>query len=150
MKTVEIFTDGACSGNPGPGGWAALLRYQGHEKRLSGSSPRTTNNQMELTAVVEALKALKEPCRVLLFTDSQYVQKGITQWIQTWKKNGWKTSKKEPVKNRELWEELDRLASVHQVEWRWIKGHEGQRENEICDALARAAIPGRKAKRFSS
>ncbi|MEJ5347621.1 MAG: ribonuclease HI [Desulfosoma sp.] len=150
MKTVEIFTDGACSGNPGPGGWAALLRYQGHEKRLSGSSPRTTNNQMELTAVVEALKALKEPCRVLLFTDSQYVQKGITQWIHTWKKNGWKTSKREPVKNRELWEELDRLASVHQVEWRWIKGHEGQRENEICDALARAAIPSRVAKSFSS
>lgn len=141
MKTVEIFTDGACSGNPGPGGWAALLRYQGREKRLSGSAVRTTNNQMELTAVVEALKSLKEPCHVLLHTDSQYVQKGITEWIHRWKKNGWKNAKKEPVKNRELWEALDRLVEIHRVEWRWVRGHEGHRENEICDALARAAIP---------
>ncbi len=140
-KTVEIFTDGACSGNPGPGGWAALLRYQDHEKTISGSSPRTTNNQMELTAVVEALKALKEPSRVVLYTDSLYLQKGMSEWIHKWKKNGWKTSDKRPVKNRELWEALDRLAQRHRVEWRWIEGHAGHRENEICDALARAAIP---------
>ena len=141
MDTVEIYTDGACSGNPGPGGWAAVLRCRGHERRLSGSSRWTTNNQMELTAVVEALKVLKRPCRVTVYTDSRYVQQGITQWLAKWKKNGWKTSAKEPVKNRELWEALDRLAQEHQVEWRWIAGHAGHPENEICDALARAAIP---------
>ncbi|WP_212636964.1 ribonuclease HI [Desulfacinum hydrothermale] len=138
-KRVEIFTDGACTGNPGPGGWGAILRYKGHEKELSGSSPRTTNNKMELTAVIEALKALKEPCHVVVHTDSQYLQKGITQWIHRWKKNGWKTATKEPVKNKELWLELDRLTQRHQVEWRWVRGHSGHPENERCDALARAA-----------
>ncbi|MGQ9797161.1 ribonuclease HI [Desulfosoma sp.] len=149
MKTVEIFTDGACAGNPGPGGWAALLRYQGHEKTLSGSSPWTTNNQMELTAVVEALKALKEPCHVVLYTDSQYLQKGMTQWIHKWKKNGWKTSGREPVKNRDLWEALDQLVQKHRVEWHWVAGHAGHRENEICDTLARAAIPSKNRRHVS-
>lgn len=145
MKKIEVFTDGACTGNPGPGGWGAILRYKGHERELSGSSRWTTNNQMELTAVIEALKALKEPCHVVVYTDSQYLQKGITQWIHRWKKNGWKTAAKEPVKNRQLWQELDRLTQRHRVEWRWVRGHSGHPENERCDALARAAIgAGRK------
>ena len=141
MKTVEIFTDGACSGNPGPGGWAAILRYRDREKEISGSSPCTTNNQMELTAVIQALKALKEPCHVIVYTDSRYLQKGITQWIHRWRKNGWKTAGKAPVKNQDLWKELDRLTRIHRVEWRWVPGHSGHPENERCDRLARGAIP---------
>jgi ribonuclease HI len=140
QKNVAIFTDGACSGNPGPGGWGALLRYQRVEKELSGFNPMTTNNRMEMTAVIEALLALKEPCRVVICTDSQYLRDGITSWIHKWKRNGWRTSSKEPVKNKDLWEALDEAAGKHVVEWQWVKGHAGHPENERCDALARQAI----------
>lgn len=139
-KSVEIFTDGACSGNPGPGGWGALLRYQQVEKELSGFDPMTTNNRMEMAAVIEALRALKEPCDVVICTDSQYLRNGITSWIHKWKRNGWRTSGKEPVKNKDLWEALDEAAQSHSVEWKWVKGHAGHPENERCDALARQAI----------
>lgn len=139
-KLVEIFTDGACSGNPGPGGWGAILRHKGVEKELSGGIRQTTNNRMELTAVVEALRALKEPCQVDLYTDSKYLKDGITSWIRNWKRNGWKTSAKQPVKNQDLWEALDEVVQKHQIEWHWIKGHAGHRENERCDELARTAI----------
>jgi ribonuclease HI len=139
-KTVEIFTDGACSGNPGPGGWAALLRYGEHTKEISGYSRHTTNNRMELTAVVKALEALKEPCQVLLHTDSRYLKDGITQWIHKWKRNGWRTSTKEPVKNKDLWQALDQARRRHDVQWRWVRGHSGHPENERCDQLARDAI----------
>ncbi len=140
MKTVEIFTDGACSGNPGPGGWGTILRYNGAERELSGYSPLTTNNQMELAAVINGLRALKEPCHVIVYTDSQYIKNGITMWIRKWKMNGWKTSAKEPVKNKELWEDLDQTCRRHNVEWRWVKGHAGHPENERCDRMARDAI----------
>lgn len=140
LKWVEIFADGACSGNPGPGGWGAILRYKTTEKELSGYAPMTTNNRMEMTAVVEALKALKEPCRVRITTDSQYLKNGITRWIERWKSNGWLTADKESVKNRDLWEALDAAQRKHQVEWRWVRGHQGHPENERCDALARKAI----------
>ncbi|NTU48748.1 MAG: ribonuclease HI [Syntrophobacteraceae bacterium] len=139
-KSVEIFTDGACRGNPGPGGWGAILRYKTVERELSGSDPHTTNNRMELMAVIEALRALKEPCSVNLYTDSQYLKNGITSWIHAWKRNGWKTSTKEPVKNRDLWEELDGLSQKHQIRWNWVPGHQGHPENERCDVLARSAI----------
>ncbi|MDA8165758.1 MAG: ribonuclease HI [Desulfobacteraceae bacterium] len=138
-KAVEIFTDGACSGNPGPGGWGAILRYGEKERELSGGEPHTTNNRMELTAVIRALSTLQRPCRVVLTTDSQYVQKGISQWIHSWKRSGWKT-KTGPVKNVDLWQELDRLNQVHQVEWRWVRGHIGHPENERADELARAGL----------
>ncbi len=140
-KRVEIFTDGACRGNPGPGGWGAILRYKTIEKELSGSEPHTTNNRMELMAVIEALRALKEACVVDLTTDSQYLKNGITSWIHTWKRNGWKTSTKEPVKNRDLWEALDELSQKHMIRWHWVAGHQGHPENERCDFLARSAIP---------
>jgi ribonuclease HI len=140
QKHVEIFTDGACSGNPGPGGWGAILRYRGIEKELSGYAPETTNNRMELIAVLEAVRALKEPCQVTICSDSQYLREGITKWIFKWKQNGWRTSSKEPVKNRDLWEALDAAIQSHQVEWIWVKGHNDHAENERCDALARAAI----------
>ena len=140
MKKIEIFTDGACSGNPGPGGWGAILRYQKVEKELSGAEPNTTNNKMELTAVIEALKALKEPCNVTLSTDSQYVMKGFTEWLPGWIENNWKSSSKKPVANQELWQELKEQTSRHHIKWIWIKGHNGHPENERCDALARAAI----------
>ncbi len=147
LKRVEIFADGACSGNPGPGGWGAILRYRSVEKELSGFDPTTTNNRMELTAVLEALRALKEPCDVVVCTDSQYLREGITSWIHQWKRNGWRTSNREPVKNRDLWEALDEAVRRHRVVWRWVKGHAGHPENERCDALARQAIrdaaPGR-------
>lgn len=143
MKSVEVFTDGACLGNPGPGGWGAILRYQTTEKELSGYSPDTTNNRMELTAVVEALRALKERCRVTVYTDSRYLRDGITSWIQRWKRNGWKTAAKTAVKNQDLWEALDRICQKHQVEWRWVKGHAGHPENERADELAREAIRNR-------
>ncbi|MCV6626827.1 MAG: ribonuclease HI [Cellvibrionaceae bacterium] len=141
MKTVEIFTDGACKGNPGPGGWGALLRYGEHERRLCGGEADTTNNRMELSAAIEALKALKEPCQVDITTDSQYVRQGITQWLFNWKKNGWKTSDKKPVKNADLWQALEREVARHQVQWHWVKGHSGHRENEIADQLANQGIP---------
>lgn len=137
---VEIWTDGACSGNPGPGGWGAILRFAGKERELSGAEALTTNNRMELKAAIEALAALKRPCRVVLTTDSQYVREGITKWIHGWKRNGWKTADKKPVKNVELWQALDEGVKRHQVEWRWIKGHAGHAENERADELARAAI----------
>ncbi len=139
-QIVEIFTDGACSGNPGPGGWGAILRYKDVEKELNGFAPNTTNNQMELMAAIEALKALKKPCIVHLTTDSQYVKNGIQNWIFNWKKNNWKTSNKKPVKNQELWQALDAQASRHDITWHWVKGHNEHPENERADALARAAI----------
>lgn len=137
---VAIWTDGACSGNPGPGGWGAILRYNGSERELSGGEAMTTNNRMELMAAIEALNALKRPCRVSLTTDSQYVREGITKWIHGWKKNGWKTADRKPVRNAELWQALDEAVRPHQVEWHWIKGHAGHAENERADELARAAI----------
>ena len=140
MKKIEIFTDGACRGNPGPGGWGALLRYQGKEKTLHGGLKNTTNNQMELQAAIEGLAALKERCEVVLTTDSQYVRKGVTEWMKNWKKNGWKTAAKKPVKNAELWQRLDELNAQHQVSWKWVKGHSGHRENEIADELANLGI----------
>lgn len=138
--TVEIFTDGACKGNPGPGGWAALLRSKGMEKVISGSEPRTTNNRMEITAAVMALEALKRPCKVSITTDSQYLMLGITQWIKNWKRKNWTTSQRTPVKNAELWQRLDRAASRHEVEWYWVRGHNLHEENEMVDSLAKEAM----------
>ncbi|MEC7413318.1 MAG: ribonuclease HI [Pseudomonadota bacterium] len=140
MSEVEIFTDGACRGNPGPGGWAALLRSQGIEKMLSGAEPETTNNQMELMAAIQGLEALKRTSSVALTTDSQYVRQGITQWIHGWKRNGWKTSQKQPVKNKELWQRLDAAVESHDVQWHWVKGHSGHEENERVDQAANDAI----------
>jgi ribonuclease HI len=140
MTTVEIWTDGACSGNPGPGGWGALLRYGDKEKEIFGGSAETTNNQMELKAAIEALNALKKSCTVELTTDSQYVKGGMTGWIHGWKKNGWKTANKKPVKNVELWQALDEAVSRHEVNWHWIKGHAGHAENEKADELARRGM----------
>jgi len=140
MKKVEIWTDGACSGNPGPGGWGALLRYGKNEKELSGFAENTTNNQMELKATIESLKALKGKCEVILTTDSSYVKNGITGWIFNWKKNNWKTANKKPVKNQDLWQELDELVTKHKIEWHWVKGHNGHPENEKVDSLAVAEI----------
>jgi ribonuclease HI len=139
VKHVEVFTDGACKGNPGPGGWGALLRMGRHEKELSGSDPATTNNRMELTAAIKALEALIEPCRVTLHTDSKYVLEGITRWVHGWRQNGWKTAGKKPVQNAELWHELIAAVARHEVEWVWVKGHDGHPENERADALASAA-----------
>ncbi|GAA4522901.1 ribonuclease HI [Chelativorans composti] len=140
MKRVEIFTDGACSGNPGPGGWGAILRYKGVEKELKGGEPETTNNRMELKAATEALNALKEPCEIDLYTDSNYVREGISGWIHAWKRNGWKTSANKPVKNAELWQALDEATRRHKIHWHWVKGHAGHPENERADALARAGM----------
>lgn len=138
MKRIEIFTDGACLGNPGAGGWAAILRYKDTEKELSGGEKETTNNRMELTAVIMALEALKESCNITLYTDSRYVMDGIEKWIYAWKKSGWKTSnKKAPVKNVELWQKLDELRQKHEIRFVWVKGHAGHVENERCDELAR-------------
>ena len=137
---IEIFTDGACRGNPGPGGWGVLLRAGKHEKELWGGEAHTTNNRMEMTAVIEALKALKKPSDVVLTTDSQYVRKGITEWIEGWKRKNWKTAAKKPVKNVELWQEIDALAANHQIDWRWVKGHSGHSENERVDDLANRGI----------
>jgi ribonuclease HI len=137
---VELFTDGACQGNPGPGGWGVLLRYGGVEKELSGAEPATTNNRMELTAVIRGLEALKRPCRVRVTTDSQYVRNGITDWIRRWRRNGWRTADRQPVKNSDLWRQLDEVAAGHEVEWHWVKGHAGHPENERADRLATAAI----------
>lgn len=142
MNRVWMYTDGACSGNPGPGGWGVLLRYNGHERELHGGEPGTTNNRMELSAVIEGLRALKRPCRVVIVTDSQYVKRGIGEWMPRWKRNGWRTSRREPVKNADLWRALDAALAPHTVEWRWVRGHSGHSENERADELARAAIPG--------
>lgn len=139
-EIVEIYTDGACRGNPGPGGWGAILKYDGHEKCLSGGEPDTTNNRMELLAAIQSLEALKRPCRIRLVTDSQYVRNGITQWMAKWKRNNWRTANRTPVKNSDLWERLDAAASRHDIEWVWVRGHAGHPENERADALARAAI----------
>jgi len=139
-KRVEIYTDGACRGNPGPGGWGAVLIWGGHEKEIMGAERSTTNNRMELTAAIEALRALKRPCRVKLHTDSQYLRQGITDWINGWKSRGWKTADKKPVKNQELWQALDEEVSRHQVEWKWVKAHAGDPENERADRLANRAI----------
>jgi ribonuclease HI len=145
LQLVEIYTDGACRGNPGPGGWAALLRMGKKERELSGGEPLTTNNRMELTAAIKGLEALKCPCRVALHTDSQYVRDGITKWIHGWKRNGWRTSDRKPVKNAELWQELIEAVGPHRVEWHWVKGHSGHPENDRVDALACA-----EADRFKS
>ena len=141
---VEIFSDGACSGNPGPGGWGTILRSGGQVRELSGYAPQTTNNRMEMLGAIAGLEALKRPCRVRITTDSQYLVKGMTEWIHGWQKKGWKNSKKEEVLNRDLWERLLELSRKHQVEWTWVRGHAGHPENERCDELARAAIASRK------
>jgi ribonuclease HI len=140
LQTVEIFTDGACSPNPGPGGWGAMLRYGKTEKELSGYAPWTTNNRMELMAVVEAIRALTRPCHLVIHTDSRYLKDGITSWIRKWKGNGWKTSSGAPVKNKDLWLALDEASRPHTIDWNWVKGHAGHPENERCDELARSAI----------
>lgn len=140
MKSVEIFTDGACRGNPGPGGWGVLMRYGAEERSLFGGEKDTTNNRMELTAVIEGLAALTQPCQVVLTSDSTYVLKGIQEWMPNWKKRGWKTASKKPVKNVDLWQKLDRVIGEHKIDWRWVKGHSGHRENEIADQLANQGI----------
>lgn len=140
---VEIYADGACSGNPGPGGWGAVLRWRGHEKELNGGEPDTTNNRMELMAVIESLRTLKRPMTIDVYTDSTYVQKGMTEWIWGWRRNNWRTADKKPVKNADLWQMLDAEARRHTVRWHWVKGHAGHPENERADALARAGVPGR-------
>ena len=144
MPLVDIFTDGACRGNPGPGGWAALLRTGGKERELSGGESPTTNNRMELTAAIQALEALRKPCRVRLHTDSQYVRDGITKWIHGWRRNGWRTADRKPVKNAELWQELLDAAEPHRVEWHWVKAHSGHPENDRVDALACAEADSRR------
>ena len=138
---VEIFTDGACRGNPGPGGWAAILRYRDTEKELAGGEAHTTNNRMEMIAAIAALETLKRPCQVRLYTDSQYLRDGITQWLPVWKGRNWRTADKKPVKNVDLWQRLDTAAAPHQVEWIWVRGHAGHPENERADVLARANVP---------
>ena len=138
--TVEIYTDGACRGNPGPGGWGALLRYGDVDKQLYGGAHHTTNNRMELKAVIEALSALSKPCKVTLTSDSTYVLKGISEWLPNWKKRGWRTAGKKPVKNEDLWKTLDDLAEMHEIEWHWVKGHSGHIENELVDQLANRGI----------
>lgn len=137
---TEIFTDGACRGNPGPGGWGALLRHNGHEKSLYGAEALTTNNRMELMAAIQALESLTRPCRIRLTTDSKYVQQGIMEWMANWKRRGWKTAARKPVKNVDLWQRLDKATERHDIEWAWVKGHSGHRENELADQLANKAI----------
>lgn len=139
-EVVEIWTDGACKGNPGPGGWGALLRHGRHQKELYGGQAQTTNNRMELTGVIEALKALKRPCQVVVHTDSQYVQKGMGEWLPNWKRRGWRTADKKPVRNADLWQELDALVARHDVQWRWVRGHAGDPGNERADALANQGV----------
>jgi len=139
-RIIEIFTDGACSGNPGPGGYGAILRYGKEVKEISGCHPMTTNNRMELTAVIESLRRIKRPCRIRIVTDSNYVVKGMTEWINGWIKRSWINSQKKPVLNRDLWEKLLKLSKPHKIEWRWVRGHRGHKENERCDELARNAI----------
>jgi len=140
VKSVEVFTDGACRGNPGPGGWGVVLRAGGHVKELSGGEPHTTNNRMELKAAIEALTALKQPCRVALFTDSTYVRSGITEWLPSWRARGWRTTDRKPVKNQDLWMALAELADRHKVSWHWVKGHSGHPENDRADELANLGL----------
>ncbi|MBI3684215.1 MAG: ribonuclease HI [Acidobacteria bacterium] len=144
MKKVQIITDGSCIGNPGPGGWACILRYNEHRKELSGAEQHTTNNRMELTAAIKALEALREPCEIQIVTDSEYLKRGITEWIPRWKRNGWLTVGKKPVINRDLWERLDTLAGKHKTRWAWTKGHASHRDNNRCDELAQAAARSQK------
>ena len=144
FEVVRIYTDGACKGNPGPGGWGAIVQMDGEEKELLGGEPQTTNNRMELTAVIRALELLKRPCQIEVYTDSQYVQKGISEWLPDWKRRSWRTADKKPVKNEDLWRRLDELAALHDVEWHWIKGHAGHPQNERADLLANKGIPGDK------
>ena len=139
-KTVSLYTDGACKGNPGKGGWGVLMRYGSHEKELFGGEAHTTNNRMELTAIIQGLAALNRPCAVVIYTDSQYVKNGMEKWIHGWKKNGWKTAAKQPVKNEDLWQQLDQLAAQHQIQWQWVRGHTGHAENERADALANQGV----------
>lgn len=145
MKKITIYTDGACSGNPGPGGWGALLQYGDHEKEISGGAIETTNNRMEITAAIEALKQLKEPCEIAVYTDSEYVRKGVTEWMKKWKNNHWRTSNKKPVKNADLWQDLDAALGKHQISWHWVRGHSGHPGNERADGLAVAAVEEIKA-----
>lgn len=140
MTQVEIFTDGACRGNPGPGGWGAILRSNGREREIYGSEPATTNNRMEMTAAIRALEALREPCKVTLYTDSQYLRQGITEWLANWKKRDWRTADRKPVKNKDLWLRLEELAAIHDVNWQWVRGHDGHPENERADGLANRGI----------
>jgi ribonuclease HI len=140
MDTVEIFTDGACRGNPGPGGWGVILRYNGHEKELYGAEPDTTNNRMELMAAIRGLESLKRGCKVNLTTDSEYLRKGITEWLDQWKRRGWRTAAKKPVKNVDLWQRLEQAIEEHEVQWHWVKGHSGHEENERADRLANRGI----------
>jgi len=142
LTVVHVFCDGACSGNPGPGGYGAILRFNGHEKEIKGGEADTTNNRMELTAAMEALRQLKRPCKVVITTDSQYLVKGMTEWIDGWQRKGWRNSKREPVLNRDLWEGLLELSRKHVITWKWVRGHDGHAENERCDCLAREAIGG--------
>lgn len=144
-QKIEIYTDGACLGNPGPGGWGAILLYKEHQKQLSGSEPDTTNNRMEITAVIQALKALKGNPQITIYTDSKYVIDGITSWIKGWKQNNWRNSNRKPVKNTDLWQELDDLVSIHQIKWVWVKGHSGDHYNELVDDLARNEAGGLRA-----
>jgi ribonuclease HI len=144
-EVVEMFTDGACRGNPGPGGWGVLLRTQGREREIFGGEPLTTNNRMELTAVIQGLEALKRRCRVSVYTDSQYVQKGISEWIRDWKRRGWRTADKKPVKNVDLWQRLDALSGEHEIDWHWVRGHAGHDGNERADELANRGIDERAA-----
>ncbi|HEX2751882.1 MAG TPA: ribonuclease HI [Alphaproteobacteria bacterium] len=148
MKKVELFTDGACSGNPGPGGWGALLRYNGHEKELGGGENDTTNNRMEMTAVIEGLASLKSPCAITLYTDSKYVMDGVTKYLENWKRRGWKTADKKEVKNRDLWERIETEMMRHKIDWVWVKGHAGHAENERVDQIARDNIPPRSIEEY--
>ncbi|MGH8482170.1 MAG: ribonuclease HI [Nevskiaceae bacterium] len=140
MKPVVVYTDGSCRGNPGPGGWGAVLRYNGHERRLHGGESATTNNRMELMAAIQALETLREPCAVQLHTDSNYVRQGITEWLPQWHRRGWKTADKKPVKNQDLWQRLDQATGRHEIEWHWVKGHSGDEGNELADALANRGV----------
>jgi ribonuclease HI len=140
-NTVVIYTDGACSGNPGPGGWGSVLLYNAHRREMSGGEAGTTNNRMEMMAVIQALESLKRPCSVMIYTDSVYVMKGMMEWLEQWKKRGWKTAAKKPVKNVELWQRLEQAIGRHEVKWQWVKGHSGVPENDRADELARSAIP---------